>query len=68
MFGAPFERAWRLYLSGSQAAFLAGSLQLFQVVFAPAGKNSIPWTREIVNESPGSGAFGDSGSGSDAHV
>jgi cyclopropane-fatty-acyl-phospholipid synthase len=46
MFGTSFERAWRLYLSGSQAAFLAGSLQLFQVVFAPAGSNGIPWTRE----------------------
>jgi cyclopropane-fatty-acyl-phospholipid synthase len=68
MYGVPFERAWRLYLSGAQAAFVAGSLHLFQVVFAPAGKNSIPWTREIVNESPGSGAFGDSGPGSDAHV
>jgi cyclopropane-fatty-acyl-phospholipid synthase len=45
-FGVSFERAWHLYLSGSQAAFLAGSLQLFQVVFAPARSNGIPWTRE----------------------
>jgi cyclopropane-fatty-acyl-phospholipid synthase len=59
MFGASFERAWRLYLSGSQAAFMAGSLQLFQVVFAPAGTNAIPWTREIVNDTPGSGAHSD---------
>jgi cyclopropane-fatty-acyl-phospholipid synthase len=50
MFGAPFERAWRLYLSGSQAAFAAGSLQLFQVVFAPAGCNSIPRTRETPHD------------------
>jgi cyclopropane-fatty-acyl-phospholipid synthase len=49
-FGVPFERAWRLYLSGSQAAFMAGSLQLFQVVFAPAGSNSIPWTRETADD------------------
>jgi cyclopropane-fatty-acyl-phospholipid synthase len=34
-FGDRFARAWHLYLSGSQAAFVAGSLQLFQVVFAP---------------------------------
>jgi cyclopropane-fatty-acyl-phospholipid synthase len=59
MFGTSFERAWRLYLSGSQAAFMAGSLQLFQVVFAPAGTNAIPWTREIVNDTPGSGAHSD---------
>ena len=49
-FGVSFERAWRLYLSGSQAAFMAGSLQLFQVVFAPSGSNSIPWTRETAGE------------------
>jgi len=60
MFDEPFERAWRLYLSGSQAAFMAGSLQLFQVVFAPAGKNSIPWTREIADDALGLGAYGDS--------
>ncbi len=40
-----FERAWRLYLAGSQAAFATGSMQLFQVVFARGGTNSIPWTR-----------------------
>ena len=45
MFDAPFERAWRLYLSGSQAAFLAGTLQLFQVVFAPAGGETLPQSR-----------------------
>ncbi len=36
-FGAPFYRAWRLYLAGSEAAFRTGWMQLFQVVFAPAG-------------------------------
>jgi cyclopropane-fatty-acyl-phospholipid synthase len=40
-----FERAWRLYLAGSQAAFVTGSMQLFQVVFARGGTNRIPWTR-----------------------
>jgi len=52
MFGDRFVRAWRLYLAGSQAAFLAGSLQLFQVVFARGEDNHIPWTRS------GGGAFG----------
>jgi len=45
MFDAAFVRAWRLYLLGSLAAFRAGSLQLFQVVFARHGSNQIPWTR-----------------------
>lgn len=36
-FGAPFYRAWRLYLAGSEAAFRTGWMQLFQVVFAPTG-------------------------------
>jgi cyclopropane-fatty-acyl-phospholipid synthase len=40
-----FVRAWRLYLAGSQAAFTTGSMQLFQIVFARAGSNRIPWTR-----------------------
>ena len=45
MFDERFVRAWRLYLAGSQAAFLAGSLQLFQVVFARGSDNRVPWTR-----------------------
>ena len=45
MFGDRFVRAWRLYLAGSAAAFSAGSLQLFQVVFTRGGDNAIPWTR-----------------------
>jgi cyclopropane-fatty-acyl-phospholipid synthase len=36
-FGGEFTRAWELYLAGSQAAFATGWLQLFQIVFAPAG-------------------------------
>jgi cyclopropane-fatty-acyl-phospholipid synthase len=44
-FDEPFLRAWRLYLAGSEAAFTTGSMQLFQVVFAPAASNDIPWTR-----------------------
>jgi cyclopropane-fatty-acyl-phospholipid synthase len=45
MFDDAFVRAWRLYLAGSQAAFATGSMQLFQVVFARAGSNALPWTR-----------------------
>ncbi|MFL6622799.1 MAG: class I SAM-dependent methyltransferase [Sulfurifustaceae bacterium] len=45
MFDHSFVRAWRLYLAGSIAAFLAGSLQLFQVVFARSRDNTIPRSR-----------------------
>ncbi len=45
MFGQEFVRAWRLYLAGSVAGFRAGTLQLFQVVFARAACQQIPWTR-----------------------
>jgi cyclopropane-fatty-acyl-phospholipid synthase len=46
MFDEKFVRMWRLYLAGSEAAFLTGDLQLFQVLFAPRGNNDVPWTRE----------------------
>jgi cyclopropane-fatty-acyl-phospholipid synthase len=45
MFDEKFVRMWRLYLAGSAAAFTTGTLQLFQVVFAPGESNDIPWTR-----------------------
>jgi cyclopropane-fatty-acyl-phospholipid synthase len=45
MFDETFVRAWRLYLAGSQAAFITGTMQLFQVVFARGSTNAIPWTR-----------------------
>jgi cyclopropane-fatty-acyl-phospholipid synthase len=45
MFDDVFVRAWRLYLAGSQAAFITGAMQLFQVVFARGGTNRMPWTR-----------------------
>ena len=45
MFDDKFVRMWRLYLAGSVAGFTTGSLQLFQVVFAPGESNDIPWTR-----------------------
>jgi cyclopropane-fatty-acyl-phospholipid synthase len=46
MFDQDFVRAWRLYLSGSIAAFTTSSLQLFQITFARPLDNSVPWTRE----------------------
>ncbi len=45
-FGPEFARMWRLYIAGSAAAFLVGSLQLFQVAFARAASNALPWTRD----------------------
>jgi len=45
-FGEDFTRAWRLYLAGSQAAFLAGGLQLFQVLFTRERNNSLPSSRQ----------------------
>jgi cyclopropane-fatty-acyl-phospholipid synthase len=46
MFDDAFARAWRLYLAGSTASFVTGSMQLFQVSFARERDNGIPWTRE----------------------
>ena len=40
MFDETFVRAWRLYLAGSVAAFPTGTMQLFQVVFAPGANNA----------------------------
>ncbi len=48
MFDETFVRAWRLYLVGSIAAFVAGRLQLFQVLFARNGAKNVPWTRAHV--------------------
>jgi len=45
MFDERFVRMWRLYLAGSVAAFTTGTLQLFQVLFAPGENNDIAWTR-----------------------
>ncbi len=46
MRGMEFARVWRLYLAGSVAAFRAGNLQLFQVVFAGNRSPFVVWTRE----------------------
>jgi cyclopropane-fatty-acyl-phospholipid synthase len=43
--GKGFARAWHLYLAGSVAAFNAGTMQLFQVLFARAGNNELPASR-----------------------
>jgi cyclopropane-fatty-acyl-phospholipid synthase len=48
MFDEAFVRAWRLYLAGSIIAFMRGNLQLFQVVFARSGMNSIPSSRRHI--------------------
>lgn len=46
MYDEHFTRAWRLYLAGSVAAFRAGSLQLFQVVFTHGDNNQLPQSRQ----------------------
>lgn len=45
MYDARFVRAWRLYLAGSVAAFQAGTLQLFQIVFTGSRAEPVWWTR-----------------------
>jgi cyclopropane-fatty-acyl-phospholipid synthase len=50
--GERFVRMWRLYLVGSIAGFRAGTLQLFQVLFARGRSNAIPWTREDIYRPP----------------
>ncbi|MGD0656290.1 MAG: cyclopropane-fatty-acyl-phospholipid synthase family protein [Thermoguttaceae bacterium] len=45
MFDAKFVRMWRLYLSGSWAAFTSGTLELFQFLFARPALNEVPKTR-----------------------
>jgi cyclopropane-fatty-acyl-phospholipid synthase len=52
-YGEEFRRAWELYLVGSEAAFASGSLQLFQVVFAPMETAPPYWTRAEICEGPG---------------
>jgi len=49
-FDPKFVRAWRLYLAGSLVAFKAGTLQLFQITFAGADFQRIPWTRAYLYE------------------
>jgi cyclopropane-fatty-acyl-phospholipid synthase len=49
MFDERFVRAWRLYLSGSIASFLSGSMQLFQISFA-RNASETSWTRAHLYE------------------
>jgi cyclopropane-fatty-acyl-phospholipid synthase len=44
-FDERFVRTWRLYLTGSIAAFRTGSLQLFQVLLTRPRGEVLPWTR-----------------------
>jgi len=46
LYDAHFTRAWHMYLAGSIAAFRAGSLQLFQVVFTHGDNNNLLPTRK----------------------
>jgi cyclopropane-fatty-acyl-phospholipid synthase len=50
MFDERFVRAWRLYLAGAVTTFKTGDMQLFQVTFARAGNNQIPWSRQYLYE------------------
>jgi len=52
MYDEHFTRAWRMYLAGSIAAFRAGSLQLFQVVFTHGDNNRLPATRQDLYNLP----------------
>lgn len=54
MYSEEFVRMWRLYLAGSSAGFESGTLQLYQVLFAPPGNNQVPQTRAYqYRETPG---------------
>jgi cyclopropane-fatty-acyl-phospholipid synthase len=46
LFDERFVRMWRLYLASSMVAFESGSLQLYQVLFAPGCNTRLPWTRD----------------------
>jgi cyclopropane-fatty-acyl-phospholipid synthase len=48
MFDPVFVRTWWFYLLASELAFKRGQLQLFQVLFARKGSNTIPWSRADV--------------------
>jgi cyclopropane-fatty-acyl-phospholipid synthase len=62
--GPERARAFHLYLAGSIAAFEAGSLELFQVVFTRKDNLRFPWTRAHVYGG-GADGFGDAAIGSD---
>ena len=45
-YGAEFVRMWRMYLAGSEASFVSGSVQLFQILFARGETNRVHWIRD----------------------
>ena len=51
-YGDEFQRAWELYLAGSQAAFATGWMQLFQILFIPRGSAPPSWTRSDPHKAP----------------
>jgi len=53
MYDERFVRAWRLYLCGAQAAFRAGEMQLFQMLFTRGRSNNVPWTRAYLYDRQG---------------
>ena len=58
MYSSEFVRTWRLYLAGSSAAFRSGTLQLYQVLFAPHGNNQVPMTRRYQYEAEAASVSG----------
>jgi cyclopropane-fatty-acyl-phospholipid synthase len=52
MYDDSFVRAWDLYLAGSIAAFGAGTLQLYQVLFARGTNNELPASRSDLYVEP----------------
>ena len=49
-YGAEFVRMWRMYLAGSEASFVSGSVQLFQILFARGETNRVHWTRDWLTD------------------
>ena len=58
MYSNEFVRTWRLYLAGSSAGFRSGTLQLYQVLFAPHGNNQVPMTRHYQYRTESANAAG----------
>jgi cyclopropane-fatty-acyl-phospholipid synthase len=56
--GEERTRAWHLYLTGTVATFRVGAMHLFQVVFARASNNRIPWTRAYLYTGEAAGFAG----------
>jgi cyclopropane-fatty-acyl-phospholipid synthase len=50
MFDEHFVRTWRMYLAGSLAAFRAGDLQLYQLLFNRKQSEGASWTRAYLYE------------------